>query len=255
MSNYQVIFDGTIAPGHSVDQVKQQLLRLFEEDATFVERLFSGRPVTIQNNIDEGAAQRLKNLMEYSGAICRIELITEAQSSAGDSGPIPLAKKTQSTLLITPVKCRALLQYAPLHCPEISAWDEGINLNRKDIQEIAFSALRMVSVFEDRTDSARPFKFMFFVHELPRPLMVNGEKIRFNEFPGGSGTSLVDSLRIFLELLVDSNPGLILDIETHRFLQKGRPQLVDKGIDVFAASLGKALETQVSVMEVRKKES
>ena len=254
MSHYQVIFDGTTAPGHSVDQVKQRLCRLFKKDRAAIERLFSGRPVAIRKNIDHATARKLKNAMDQAGALCRIEKIASAKVEKGRTEPAPSKNETQGVSVVTPVKCPALLQYAPLTCAEISAWDKGINLNRKDRQEIPFSAIGMASVFQDSSDNAHPLKFMFFLYDQPRPLLANAETIRFKDFPGGSGSSLIDSLRSFVKLLVSRHPRLILDVETYRFLQKGRPQLLDRGIDAFATSLGKALETQVPVTAAPEKE-
>ena len=151
--------------------------------------------------------------------------------------------------VITPLPGPAQVTYAPLFCPEITGSEGGMDINRQDARDIYFTDIRMVSVCLDPTDSFQPLKCLFFPFQSKRPLLVNAEKIRFKNFPGVKGESLLDSLRGFLTLVLDHHPDLMMDVSTRQFLKGARPQAADNGIEAFCTSLGRALEEKAPITD------
>ncbi len=77
---YKVIFRGDLAPGASLFDVKRQFQSMFKLDDDRLAKLFSGRPVTILRNLEEGKATQWQALLEKAGALVELrpEELTEA---------------------------------------------------------------------------------------------------------------------------------------------------------------------------------
>jgi len=240
MRAYNVIFSGQTVAGYSIDQVKRNVSRAFKMTDASVSALFSGTDVIIKKGMDRETAEDVKQMMNRSGAICRIEPAETATASI-DTPVRPNSMVYDQAPVITPLPGPAQVAYAPLICPEITGIEGGMDINRQDARHIYFTDIRMVSVCLDLTDSFQPLKCLFFIFQSKRPLLVNAEKIRFRDFAGVKGESLMDSLRGFLALMLDNHPDLMMDVSTRQFLKGARPQGVDNGIEAFATSLGKAL--------------
>ncbi len=70
---YKVVFSGEIAPGQNIEQVKSKVAALYKVPVEKCEGMFTGRLVTIKDNVDYQTAQKYKNAFDRTGAICRIE--------------------------------------------------------------------------------------------------------------------------------------------------------------------------------------
>jgi hypothetical protein len=71
--NYSVIFEGKIAVGREIGEVKRNLSSLFHIDEGQVDRLFTGQPVAIKKDVDYQTAMKYKDALERAGAICSVE--------------------------------------------------------------------------------------------------------------------------------------------------------------------------------------
>ena len=86
---YHVIFSGKIADGQDPQQVKQQLTQLFKTNRGRIDKLFSGKPVRIRENVPYQTALEYQKTLERAGAICSIQPVEEqaAQKKSEQSGP------------------------------------------------------------------------------------------------------------------------------------------------------------------------
>lgn len=70
---YKVIFAGELATGQDLQRVKTRVAALYKVPVERCEHLFSGRTMTIKDNLDHQTAQKYQRLFEQTGAICHIE--------------------------------------------------------------------------------------------------------------------------------------------------------------------------------------
>lgn len=81
---YDIVFDGTVAPGKDVQEVKKKLAALFKIDMAKAERLFTGKPVFIKKNVDFEEASRYWEIFDKVGAVCKMEPIKEETDQEPD---------------------------------------------------------------------------------------------------------------------------------------------------------------------------
>ncbi len=70
---YTLIFEGNIAEGHNVAEVKTNLASLLKKDIEEIELLFSGKPVVIKKEMTRATAEKCRRAFIRAGALCRIE--------------------------------------------------------------------------------------------------------------------------------------------------------------------------------------
>lgn len=73
MRRYKIIFSGIILPGYDIEQVKndiQKTLKLSDSQAT---GFFSGKPITIKNDLPFEQAHSIKTALEAKGLLINIE--------------------------------------------------------------------------------------------------------------------------------------------------------------------------------------
>lgn len=73
MSSYQVLFSGEVIEGALPAAVQENLARELGIDARKARALFSGRTVVLKSQLDEGAAEQLRQRLNDLGAIARIK--------------------------------------------------------------------------------------------------------------------------------------------------------------------------------------
>lgn len=79
---FQVVFRGEITGDQPVEVVKQQLGNLFRMPPERIEALFSGKPVVVKKNIDEGTARKLEQAFLRAGASCEVRAPSSASAPA-----------------------------------------------------------------------------------------------------------------------------------------------------------------------------
>ncbi len=72
MSNYYVIFRGEVAEGFEIDEVKENIASILEEDEEAMEDLFSGRTLVIKRDPSLAQCQKLRDVFLAIGAVCYI---------------------------------------------------------------------------------------------------------------------------------------------------------------------------------------
>ncbi|MFN3712610.1 MAG: hypothetical protein ACK4SX_03005 [Alcanivoracaceae bacterium] len=71
---YRIVFHGNIHSGHSHEQVRERLGKLFRiEDSERLDKLFSGNPVTIKKSLDEAGARKYLAALDKAGAVVEID--------------------------------------------------------------------------------------------------------------------------------------------------------------------------------------
>ncbi len=72
MNLYEIVFSGESVPGAPLDQVRNNLARLFQADAQRIELLFSGRRLVLKSNLDAAAAEKYRATIERAGALVTV---------------------------------------------------------------------------------------------------------------------------------------------------------------------------------------
>lgn len=70
---YKIVFDGSLMPGSSLDEVKANLASLFKSDRARIDALFGRGPVAIKRDLEEVQAEQYLNVLQRAGARARKE--------------------------------------------------------------------------------------------------------------------------------------------------------------------------------------
>jgi len=90
MAQYNLIFQGKIIDGASLDEVKSNIARLFKADAEKTATLFSGKTIVIKKNLDSESTKKYLAILKKAGAVIQAIKIEET-SSPSDSMSTGLA--------------------------------------------------------------------------------------------------------------------------------------------------------------------
>ncbi|MCU7938794.1 MAG: hypothetical protein KZQ64_09475 [gamma proteobacterium symbiont of Bathyaustriella thionipta] len=71
MAHYNLIFQGKIIDGASLDEVKKNISRLFKTDSSKTEALFSGKTIVIKKNLDTESTKKYLAVIKKTGAIVK----------------------------------------------------------------------------------------------------------------------------------------------------------------------------------------
>jgi hypothetical protein len=92
-NGWSVVFEGKIATGRRVEEVKKNLAILFRTSTGKIEGLFAGPRTVIKRNLSHPAAMKYKKVLAHVGALCRIENAKKGQKSKVkkeiDNNPVP----------------------------------------------------------------------------------------------------------------------------------------------------------------------
>jgi len=88
-NTFEVVFNGKVVEGASVDQVKQNVAKLFKVEVAKVERLFSGARVVIKKGVDESTAKKYQMALHKAGAICAVVNSAQAAKPAAPAASAP----------------------------------------------------------------------------------------------------------------------------------------------------------------------
>ena len=80
---YAIQFDGSIVDGADIDAVKQQLSQLLRVERDALDRLFSGRPVTLKRGLDRQQAIVYQQALQRAGARVRAVPLAAAPVPGG----------------------------------------------------------------------------------------------------------------------------------------------------------------------------
>jgi hypothetical protein len=72
MSLYKIVFEGKIAEGHRIEEVKKNLASLYQVDVGKINSLFTGHPIVIKSDLDYQTATKDRETFEKTGAVCSV---------------------------------------------------------------------------------------------------------------------------------------------------------------------------------------
>lgn len=96
MAHYNLVFQGKIVEGASLNKVKLNIAQLFKITAAKVEPLFSGKPIIIKKNLDTASAKKYLLILKKSGAIVKAIKLEEPKVQAPKT-KISHTQETKST--------------------------------------------------------------------------------------------------------------------------------------------------------------
>jgi hypothetical protein len=96
---YEIAFSGQIADGADLEQVKQNVARVFKADDQRLAQLFSGKRVLIKREVDALTMAKYRGAFEKAGAVCEIRALNDDApgSSAGTATPTVDAQAAAAT--------------------------------------------------------------------------------------------------------------------------------------------------------------
>ena len=100
MSNYQLVFDGTISDGYQVEDVKKNMAGLLKANATQIERLFSKQEVILKKGMDYDSAMQYQKALQKAGTVCRVINTSQNQGMLPVEEAAPV--KTNDQLIVEP---------------------------------------------------------------------------------------------------------------------------------------------------------
>ncbi|MEM0955863.1 MAG: hypothetical protein AAGI24_17110 [Pseudomonadota bacterium] len=89
--SYDILFAGGIVDGFDINDVRDNVARLFKANEQTLTKLFSGKPQMIKRGIDKPAAIKYKAAMQKAGAVALVRAHKPA------SAPTPAAAATKAT--------------------------------------------------------------------------------------------------------------------------------------------------------------
>lgn len=95
MAHYNLIFQGKIVDGASLDEVKSNVARLFKADAEKTAALFSGKKIVIKKNLNTESTKKYLAVMKNAGAIIQAIKIEEAVDEVIKDTPKNIPDKPQ----------------------------------------------------------------------------------------------------------------------------------------------------------------
>ena len=121
MSNYNVIFEGTISTGCKVEDVKRNLAALFKIDEKKVDLLFNKPQVVLKKGLDYDSALQYCEAILKTGAVCNVK------DAVSPTMPPPVEEATPPTPTV-----QALQQTVPPAIPaqsSVCTTEETANIN------------------------------------------------------------------------------------------------------------------------------
>ena len=92
---FNLVFSGELVKGSQEDAVKANLMRLFKFKPEQVDKMFSGKVITIKKNIDADTGRKLRAKFKQAGALCRLESFS-ITSVSPEPSPIDGANQVES---------------------------------------------------------------------------------------------------------------------------------------------------------------
>lgn len=93
MAHYNLIFQGEIIAGADLDDVKNNVAKLFKADAAKTALLFSGKPIVIKKNLDKETTKKYLSVLKKSGAVVKA---VKAESKTSADRPEPSSENNRS---------------------------------------------------------------------------------------------------------------------------------------------------------------
>lgn len=124
-ATFDIIFRGDIILGHSLEDVKLRLQKLFKADAAKIDALFCGRPVPLKRNLDEATARKYQAVLQKAGAEVSIKPAGSVKSQPAAPRPATVQRRT---LTLAPVGVNLLKLNERKVAPAVNVDVSGLTL-------------------------------------------------------------------------------------------------------------------------------
>lgn len=130
---YEVAFQGEIADGADLEQVKAAVGQMFKADAAKLAHLFSGKRVVIKKGIDHATAMKYQAALNKAGALCEVKNLSAlvVEQAPAPSPPSQTEVSATGNLKATAPEIDAEIPPAPETDP--------LHITANDIDDIAAS--------------------------------------------------------------------------------------------------------------------
>jgi len=118
---FNLVFSGELVKGSQEEAVKANLVRLFKLAPEQVDKMFSGKVITIKKNIDADIGRKLRAKFKQAGALCRLEPFSTTSVSSGSS---PGADQAESKSEVSTDTSSSVSRPAVFKVPEDPAEEE-----------------------------------------------------------------------------------------------------------------------------------
>ncbi|MTI12745.1 hypothetical protein [Sansalvadorimonas verongulae] len=100
---YELVFAGQTTTGAPLEKVKANAAKLFQAGPAQLEKLFSGSPVVLKNNLDKTTAESYQTKLKSAGLLCTLRVMgnktapqkPEPQKAAPKAEPQAKAQQKQ----------------------------------------------------------------------------------------------------------------------------------------------------------------
>lgn len=247
---YNVVFSGDVVQGQSIKEIKSRMAALFKTSVETIESIFKQKAAVIKRNVDHETAKKYVQMIQKTGAICRIIPIEPTSAptpqAVKPTSPSPEKKVEPSGPRVVAIQLmrKAEMAFAPLVIKKISKASDALNFNKMDIPETPYSQLIAMAVFNEVEDGQEKSKLLLFASVSKRPLVCNAEHIDYVSFSIDGTKSLIASFRNFLYFLCRQNPSIFVEEATFDFLSGSTIQKFDQNTTLkLSTNMGKLIET------------
>ena len=102
MAQYNLVFQGEIVADAALEDVKNNIAKLFKADAEKTAQLFSGKPIVIKKNLDEQTSNKYLDILNKAGAIAKKIPIPDSTSNSEISSKKVTTEKPTENISINP---------------------------------------------------------------------------------------------------------------------------------------------------------
>lgn len=162
--HYKIVFRGEVSEEHSIDEVRLKLALMFRKDETAIDRLFSGKTITLAKGLALDKARTVVSKLRSSGAI--VYLLN------GDGQPIARMLEEELSEVVTAAK------------PVMVTPDTNTIDRRNPIGTVA--APRLIQIAEKREVK----------RQTSRELRITRWRYRFDTFMAKGGGSIFKALTV-----------------------------------------------------------
>ena len=89
---YQVVFDGTIAEGYTIEAVMANLAALYKTDLTKIKWMFAKERLVLKKHLDRRTTLNYLRAFEKAGMVCRAEKMVQASDPSPER---PISRKRE----------------------------------------------------------------------------------------------------------------------------------------------------------------
>jgi len=166
VNKYKIIYEGKIAEGYSIDEVKKNLASLYKVDIGEIDRLFTGRPIVLKEDLDYQTAIKDKDTFEATGAVCTLVSIKEdadySKTADKETKRSPDADKTRQSR-------------SPLQPPPLKA-----NRRRYTIIHPLFMSFYSKDLYRDVAQNWKNYAFLYLLFLLALSSVIKTVKIHYD---------------------------------------------------------------------------